>query len=903
MRHVFFLFDESGSMKDFGHAVRTSLQALHESKPDDCVVGFIGFSDYAIYGDTIDTVREQFGSTNIAAAFELLQVKLRSIRESSEVAVVFISDGCDSREEQCLAKLRLLLQPTLPCVFFCVGVGPQFPTSLAIEYLRPLYHSAGSNAWPAVIPLREVAETPAVFAELEALLFYRQPDMRTFNASSSVRDLITACNQVYNKAVNQCATTKNKDDALRIIDEAMELLGRIHLLAQNIEHSTASVDTSFLPLASNLLQAALYNTKRCKSLSETMQHQLHHMRRQIADAGVMLNACSDAEKQKVLSYGHVVGRHTKNAHAHHSAQYHMSKNTLRTFLSQYTSNEHDEALEDKINWCSQAAYFQDARASLADIMPNIPTLIHVMEFVPIVCRTLTLKLPMPQGIQMNPWLGKIEGMPTILTHMTTYDFFERFNKKKASSHGELVNGIMLVTKDPSGSILSRGFGKHLASYLLTRNSDLYFPDADLATWAMVAVFILSQEQQPAWMAAELDTLRIMNKAVYAQEGSWTRYMDVVASEEFRKALVKDSDEIPRFCSCPHINKFILAAFFRADTMTAADLEERRIAALVEFFGRASFTQLSEVFEGTFTINPVDVLEDIEFHMHSTLQETLKAFKQMLRTTFINKLTSRPVVPWNVRPKIIESIATKQFSMWNLNPASISQIFKSIAALNGQRLPDIDDDTWAALALTGFATKTSIGRSRCERLVTLLESRHEIENNLVEKFTQQVHKQAHGFVGKKFDARMLQTHQGLPVLITPNFAAKFKELHGRDLIEELDVNDYGLSRNACMHPQCPFFAKPLGKKAKSRDGKPRMCDRLRQHLGSLCSIGGLHRTTLTNPTMEPSSICEQALHKLPLHMLVSHEVHNLLQHIRNIRAPIPWENFERLFTDASPSQPP
>ena len=107
----------------------------------------------------------------------------------------------------------------------------------------------------------------------------------------------------------------------------------------------------------------------------------------------------------------------------------------------------------------------------------------------------------------------------------------------------------------------------------------------------------------------------------------------------------------------------------------------------------------------------------------------------------------------------------------------------------------------------------------------------------------------------------------------------------------------------MHPQCQFFAKPLGKKAKSRDGKPRMCDRLRQHLGSLCSISGLHRTTLTNPTMEPSSICEQALHKLPLHMLVSHEVHNLLQHIRNIRAPIPWEHFERLFTDASPSQPP
>jgi len=675
--------------------------------------------------------------------------------------------------------------------------------------------------------------------------------------------------------------------AVSLIDEATERLGYLRALLE-------TVDTSFLPL-----------------IIQTMEHHLHHMRGQVADASLMLNACSEAEKQKVLSYGHVVGRHTKNAHAHHSAHYSMSKNTLRAFLMQYAPNEHDEALEDKINWCTQATYFEDAKLNVADIMSKIPTLIHTIEYVPIVCRTLTLKLPMPQGIQMNPWLGKIESMPTIITHMTTHDFFERFNKKRFTSHGEVINGIMMVTKDPSGSLLSRGIGKHLASYLLTRNSDLYFPDADLATWAMVAVHILSQEQQPAWMIDELDSLRFMNKAVYSQEGSWTNYMDVVASDDFRQALVKDSNEIPKFCSCPHLNKFILATFFRAGFMTAADLEERRSAVLLEFFGRASFSQLSEIFEGTFTVKPEDILQDIEFEMRSTLNDTIKVYRRKLRAMFLSSLAMRdpfqystkPIVPWNIHPKLIESIAAREFTMWNLNPTSISQTFKSIARLHNLELPDLGDDMWASLALTGFSIKTSIARSRCDRLVTMLESRHEIENNLIDKFTHQVHKQSKTFVASKFHTRMYETHQGLPVLVTPNFAAKFKEVHGRDLVEELDINEYGLSRNACMYPGCHFFAKPLGKKAKSRDGLPRMCDRLQQHIGTLGSVAGLHRMTLTQPTLDPTLVLEQAMSKLPVHMLVSQEVYELSQHIRNIRAPIPWENFERLFTGASPAQPP
>jgi hypothetical protein len=900
MRHVFVLFDESGSMGDFAITIRAAMQSLHEAKPSDCRMGFIGFSDYAIYGDTVSSVMSQNGSTNIACAFELLQKKLQSLPEATDVSVVFISDGCDSFESRCLERLRALRVPAAPCVLFCVGVGSLFPTSLAVEHLRPLYHSAGTDAWPAVIPLDTVEETFTVFTELERLLFRRESEIQEFHEGTGIRDLITGCGQVYNKAVNRCALVKSSEFVIDTLTQAIERLRHIQGLARKLETSTSAVDTSFLPLASNLLQAAVFNTKVCVRQAETMISQLYQMIRRAEGDGLMFHACTDAEKQKVLSYGHVVGRHTKAAHAHHSAQYSVSKNTLRGFLSQYTPSEHDEALEDKINWCSQATYFEDARLHLNDIMTNIPTLVHMMEFVPIVCRTLTLKLPLPQGLQMNPWLGKIEGMPTIITHMTTYDFFERFNKKK-SSHGEVINGIMLVTKDPSGSILSRGIGKHLSSYLLTRNSDLYFPDADLATWAMVAVYILSQDTQPAWMADELETLKIMNKAVYSLDGSWTKYLDVVASKSFRQALSNNCDDLPKFCGCPHLNKFILATMFRADELSSADIENRRSAALMEFFGRASFSQLSELFDGTFTVKPDDILDDIHPEMLCTAYETVRCFRAKLRLVFMEKFSMRykrqSVLQWPT--KLVENIRVRNFSVWNLSPRAIDQIFTSIGRMRGFELRAIEDDEWASLALTGFSIKSSLGRSQCDKLINHTDAWRQIESNLVEKFFSQIHKQSESYVMKLFHERMQRTHQGLPVLITANFAEKFKEKHGRDLMAELDVCEYGLSRNACMHPSCPFFAKPLGKKARSRDGKPRMCDRLRQHLGPLCAIKGLHRMVITRPELESVAIVEQTLSQLPIESLVAHEVHSLLQSVREIRQPVEWEAFEALLMGASP----
>lgn len=49
----------------------------------------------------------------------------------------------------------------------------------------------------------------------------------------------------------------------------------------------------------------------------------------------------------------------------------------------------------------------------------------------------------------------------------------------------------------------------------------------------------------------------------------------------------------------------------------------------------------------------------------------------------------------------------------------------------------------------------------------------------------------------------------PILIPNEYILKFKERYQRDLGEEYQTNSFGLSMNACMCPQCPFFKVKMG----------------------------------------------------------------------------------------------
>lgn len=60
--------------------------------------------------------------------------------------------------------------------------------------------------------------------------------------------------------------------------------------------------------------------------------------------------------------------------------------------------------------------------------------------------------------------------------------------------------------------------------------------------------------------------------------------------------------------------------------------------------------------------------------------------------------------------------------------------------------------------------------------------------------------------KKYDAEIDAKHEEKPLLITTVNAEIFQIFHGRNLIEEFQINEKGLSKIACMCPACPFFKK-------------------------------------------------------------------------------------------------
>ena len=113
----------------------------------------------------------------------------------------------------------------------------------------------------------------------------------------------------------------------------------------------------------------------------------------------------------------------------------------------------------------------------------------------------------------------------------------------------------------------------------------------------------------------------------------------------------------------------------------------------------------------------------------------------------------------------------------------------------------------------------------------------------------------GHVEQAYRVAMNATHT-LPIVMSESNMAMFLMKHGRDLKEELDVTPWGLSRVACLSPECPFFGKPIGKRAMSRAGTPRMADRLVQHLADLPGDKGFHRDGLAATEEIPWELFER-----------------------------------------------
>jgi len=557
---------------------------------------------------------------------------------------------------------------------------------------------------------------------------------------------------------------------------------------------------------------------------------------------------------------------------HMSKRYHRSKfpltlRTLEAFLRDYEATPHDEGLEDPITWCNQGEYFLEAKSLLH--VGQFHCIQDIMKQVPVMCRTITLKKPLFPGLKMNPWLGCVHTLPTIVKHVSTADFL-RFKDKVHDK--ELINCAMLVTKNPSGSILSHGVGKHMSSFLISGDPELYHPDADLATWAMVVFHILTQPSRATWMLEELAQIDTMHAAVYGEpKSSWGQYMATVASEDYGLALVTQSSKLPPWCRCPHINKFLLATFLLRHKLDAAQMELRRDAAVREFFGRIyNVNQVPYFFEGNYDVTVEQVLSTIQFSLKPTLRDTIRDFH--LKAERLDLWS----IPFTIREPTQDIVRAAHM---NLSCAEIVHFFKSMCP----EIQDLSDATWRRLFVTGMCVQDSYKRSTGEEFVL---TEQKIRKFIRDKLKRDILWKVPNYVLTRYQSIMLVGHAEFPVIISEENAAKFKEKHGRDLREEFDVTEYGLSRIACMCPQCPFFKKELGKRCGS------MVPQLQDHVSS--GINGFHRTVINNTSKSDFDLLADLLKNSLLFRLGENQVKEAVNNINAIKAPVPWEQFERHF---------
>lgn len=470
--------------------------------------------------------------------------------------------------------------------------------------------------------------------------------------------------------------------------------------------------------------------------------------------------------------------------------------SLRSFLETYQSNEYDEGLEDPVTYMTQDEFFRDAQDKVNMLCCPIssPYLRTIMKECPVVCRTLTVSRSPVPGITMNPWLNYVVSMPNVVRYLSTSDYL-RFQGKLHGS--EFINGAMLVTRNPSGSILAHGVGKHIQSYLLCCDESIFHPDADLATWAMVVAYIFAQPECKSWMEEELGRIAFMHGALYADPGSsWRKYLATVRSPDFRMALVTHSRSLDRWLQCPHLNKFLLACFLLKGELSTEELEARRNAAVLEFFGRQYKPKLlSYMFESKWETQIGDLFDQIPFELKPSLGETIRCLTSHVHA-----------YPWNTVPiKLVQPTQDScRIVHLNMSCASILGFFAKL----DPRIPELSDAAWFQLFVHGMSVPDSYRRNTD---TSFAFNRDKLVRDIRAKLRRETIDFVPRYAAIKYHGRMRDVHMEPPVLITRKNSERFKQLHGRDLAEELNVNEFGLSLTACMCPKCPLFRKNLGTK--------------------------------------------------------------------------------------------
>jgi len=913
---VYFVVDESGSMYIYTSNVRESITSIIDSQLFSMTdFTIITFSDTVEHGNNfLKFSPPQHAGTNIFGAFSEMQQLIQNEKEPfARHVIIFISDGADTNPKECLENLKTLPILTTPCIMVAIGVNQLFPTTIVLDYLRPLYHNGPLTVTP-VLPVEESKDLVWAFSQLQSILMEECWDLMPSEVTheSSNKDLKLFMNGKYNQCVVTCAMADrtNKENYDLIFATKVDIVNAGAIA--KIRMQTEKVELKIKPLASNLIQSDFYSTKTCIMLSIKITEKLNKMLEDV-QKGQLISDLSDNAKREMLGHACVQGRFIHKAMKYHAAKFGVTQDSLFRLLTNYTPNEADTQLQDVINMTSQAEYFQDAQNCLKEIIPNTHTLYGITKYVSFVCRTITLKEPRPSSaLQMNIWLAEVIDLPQIHRLMTTYDFIETF-QENFESHGEKINSLLVLGNNSK----SPGIYHHLQTLFLLENPYIFNFSARLATAASVLTFILgSHSKYEQWMDKELELVTgICN--IYTRENltSWYLYMDDIDDAQpyiFKRCLITESPKFPIHCKCPGLSKFALALFMlisNGSKFTEADLRIRHFAMIVELFARSDAKVLdhinitqpdisSEKFCDSIWMQPSNEHSEksdafsnggIILSESIHLREAEHRFNSLVELELAQLTMSDLISKIDINSEKINNIKNYQFNVERIN-----NIFHHLARMTGHDITFTLSDMELIKAIY-ISQKYSANFDRCQAIYDFtitpqeaIEINSLILNHFLNSFKQSVLSLVHDFVTTKYTDFIRKVHQGPARVIPEEHMILYKSETGLNIKNDWQVNSSGLSNLACCYPNCPHylhtFSSDLWEESRTTEPvlgkshilKPTLIPALREHLFAPQSmIPAFHK-------------CLKMYDKLPVD-----EIYNVILSGACLNPPFPSNNEKKL----------
>ena len=924
--HVYFIVDESGSMSSYTQGVRQSIGNIIEGNTDPnvrhTIITFSNTVDYAT--DVSKLKRPEHQNTSIAPAFRKMFELLNATparRMPERVVIAFISDGIDTDHTKGIHNIKCLPRLPMESVLFTIGVGDDFPTSLVVDSLRPKYHS-GSAALPLVLPVSSQFELPWAFGQLESLLMAELqngtpiPDRVT--QETSTRDMIGFVRGKYNECIVLCAQSARSSakENLALLTETYKTIHAVATIAKDRlkEERSEQGAERIKPLLSNLMRTTVYSAKSCVTLCVLVITRLNEM---IANAskGQLISELPDCAKKELIGYAYTEGKLMHVATKYRAANFGTTKQSLLRLLKDYAPKELDRSLQDPINLSDQAEYFEDARDNLLDLIPFTHTLPGILHMLPFVCRTLTLKEPVPlDALQMNEWLAEVAALPMVHRTMTTYDFYERY-KCAFSAREEAVNSLLVLGHDQNSS----GIFHHVQSMLLLRHPGLFVLTARLALAGSVLAHILCcHKRHEGWMDQELSMVEGIT-GIYTRQNlqSWHAYLDDMRSNDLhRRCLVPESPKVPQHCRCPGLTKYLLALYTTIKgtedapprAYTPEELSDRHHALVVEFLSRCRIS-LFDAFEHTPPMKAGEYLQEVWDYegaidrLHGfegsigeqilaaslTLKEARDRFADAVRLHLASNETrdqDRIIVATTFIPP---KSKVYQLQHYQLTLKRINTAFARLGALCGHKQPleshPLDRYTLVRALHTAHFSKSAVERCESPAITSPFprdELRDILGTHFARLFKNAVLGRADDFVAVRFNAHHIECHGLLARPIPPAYVERFWEEFGLDIGTDWGLNSSGLSTLACCSPECSHYldlleAPPAGISDQTASNQPssnppasnpprqtsvqasnrRICKTLRLHLdqarSTLSTVQGFHKTVSSYQNLAPHDL--------------------------------------------------